>query len=123
MRLLKARSTGIPDFLHGLDAYFYRTSTWVEPWGRVVIEAMACGLPVLVHRAGGYAQVVEHERNGLLFDTTAQAVQLVRRLIGEPELRLRLGQEARRTACDLLSAAALNRMAAFYLLGGGKTAS
>jgi glycosyltransferase involved in cell wall biosynthesis/tetratricopeptide (TPR) repeat protein len=116
MQLLKARSTGIPDFLRGLDAYFYRTSTWIEPWGRVVIEAMACGLPVLVHSAGGYAQAVKHEVNGLLFDTSAEAVRLARRLAEEPELRLRLGQEARRSVCELLSPSELKRVIAFYLL-------
>lgn len=116
MQLLEARSTKIPDFLRGLDAYVYRTSTWIEPWGRVVIEAMACGLPVLAHSAGGYAQVVNHEINGLLFDTSEEAVHLIRRLIKEPALRLRLGEEARRSACELLSPAKLKRMIAFYLL-------
>lgn len=116
LQLLKARSTGIPDFLRGLDAYFYRTSTWIEPWGRVVIEAMACGLPVLVDSAGGYAQVVKHEVNGLLFDTTDEAVRLVRRLAEEPQLRLRMGEEARRSVCALLSPSELKRMMAFYLL-------
>ncbi|EPR14877.1 hypothetical protein M527_27240 [Sphingobium indicum IP26] len=116
LKLLKARSNGIPDFLHGLDAYFYRTSTWIEPWGRVVIEAMACGLPVLVHSAGGYAQVVKHEVNGLLFDTTEEAVSLIRRLAEEPNLRERLGQEARISTCNLLSSRALKRIIAFYLI-------
>ncbi len=116
LQLLKARSTDIPDFLRGLDAYFYRTSTWVEPWGRVVIEAMACGLPVLVHSAGGYAEAVRHEVNGLLFDTSAEAVRLVRRLVEEPDLRARLGREARRSVGELLGPAELKRMVAFYLL-------
>nr|WP_157222367.1 glycosyltransferase [Novosphingobium sp. AP12] len=116
MQLLKARSAGIPDFLRGLDAYFYRTSTWIEPWGRVVIEAMACGLPVLVHSAGGYVQAVKHEVNGLLFDTSEEAVRLARRLVDEPDLRLRLGHEARRSACELLSSSELKRVIAFYLL-------
>lgn len=118
MKLLKARSTGIPDFLHGLDAYFYRTSTWIEPWGRVVIEAMACGLPVLADSVGGYAQAIKHEVNGLLFDSTEEAVRLVRRLAQEPELCLRLGHEARKSVCDLLSSSELKRMIAFYLLDG-----
>lgn len=117
LHLLKARSTGIPEFLHGLDAYIYRTSTWIEPWGRVVIEAMACGLPVLVHSVGGYAQAITHEANGLLFDTTEEAMRLVRRLAQEPELRSRLGHEARQSVCNLLSPPELKRMIAFYLLG------
>ena len=116
LHLLKARSSGIPEFLHGLDAYVYRTSTWIEPWGRVVIEAMACGLPVLVHSAGGYAQAIKHETNGLLFDTTDDAIRQIQRLIKEPDLRHRLGAEARNSVCNLLSDFELKRMIAFYLL-------
>ena len=116
LELLPARSTGIPDFLRGLDAYLYRTSTWVEPWGRVVIEAMACGLPVLAHSVGGYAQAIRHEVDGLLFDTTDEAVRLVRRLVEEPELRRRLGEEARRSAERLLSPAEMRRLIVFYLI-------
>lgn len=116
MDLLPARGSGIPDYLHGLDAFFYRTSTWVEPWGRVVIEAMACGLPVLAHRVGGYAQAIEHEVNGLLFDTTDEAVRLITRLAREPALRQRLGQAARRSVEHLLSAAEMRRLVAFYLV-------
>lgn len=116
LHLLKARSSGIPNFLHGLDAYFYRTSTWIEPWGRVVIEAMACGLPVLAHSVGGYAQAIRHEVNGLLFDTTEEAVRLVRRLAEDPALRQRLGREARESVCALLAPAEIRRMIAFYLI-------
>ena len=123
MQLLKARSTGIPDFLRGLDAYFYRTSTWIEPWGRVVVEAMACGLPVLVHSAGGYAQAIKHEVNGLLFNTSDEAARLVRRLVDEPGLRQRLGEEARRSVCELLSSSEIKRVIAFYLLDEHKPIS
>ncbi len=115
LELLPARNEGIPEFLKGLDAFVYRTSTWIEPWGRVVIEAMACGLPVLVHERGGYAQVIEHERNGLIFRTTEEGEQLMRRLVTEPALCRCLGQEARRTAEVLLGAEATARLVAFYL--------
>ena len=116
LHLMPARSTGIPDFLRSLDAYLYRTSTWIEPWGRVVIEAMACGLPVVAHAVGGYAQAIRHEVNGFLFDTTEEAVRLVRRLADEPLLRERLGYEARLSTQKLLSDAEMKRLIAFYLL-------
>ena len=115
--LLPARATDMAGFLQSLDCYFYRTSTWVEPWGRVVLEAMACGLPVVASRIGGYAQVIRHGENGYLFDTTDEACALVRQLCHDPGLRARIGAGARQTAEALLGEAAMDRLLSFYLVG------
>jgi glycosyltransferase involved in cell wall biosynthesis len=37
-----------------------------EPFGRVIIEAMAMGKPVVASRAGGPPEIITHEENGLL---------------------------------------------------------
>jgi glycosyltransferase involved in cell wall biosynthesis len=71
-----------------------------EPFGIAIIEAMAAGKPVVASRAGGMADIVLHERTGLLAkpndaDDLARALQ---RLISDPELRSRMGQEAFRRA-------------------------
>ena len=115
IEFLPARNDGIVEFLQGLDCYYYNTSTWIEPWGRVVIEAMACGLPVLVSDTGGYAQAVEHGRTGLVFRTVDEAVELMRHLVADMDLRERLGREARRSVEKLLGAPALARLVSFYL--------
>lgn len=113
---LDARSDGIVNFLQSLDIYFYRTSTWVEPWGRVVVEAMACGLPVVVSDNGGYAQIIEHGVNGMLFKTTEEAVELVELLSSDEKLRHDLGLAARATVENLLNESSKQRIASFYLL-------
>jgi glycosyltransferase involved in cell wall biosynthesis len=41
-------------------------STRPEPFGRVVVEAMACGVPVIAARAGGPEEIVEHGITGWL---------------------------------------------------------
>jgi glycosyltransferase involved in cell wall biosynthesis len=103
-------------FLQGLDCLFYRTSdSWKEPHGRVVQEAMACGLPVVVGRSVGACDFIEHGRNGFVFDTEAQAVELLRRLREDPALRARIGDQARRDVTALFSDEAHRRMLEFYL--------
>jgi glycosyltransferase involved in cell wall biosynthesis len=118
VEFLPARNEGIADFLRCLDCYYYSTSTWIEPWGRAVVEAMACGLPVVANAVGGYAQIIRHGENGLLFSDASEAAELVRGLAADPGLRRKLGAEARRTVEELLGSAAMARLVAFYLARG-----
>ena len=103
-------------FLQGLDCFFYRTSEkYLEAWGRVITEAMACGLPVVCHNRGGYAETIDDGRNGFLFDTQQEALEIVLKLKEEPALRERVGKEARRTAEELFSDAVRSEIVEFYL--------
>ena len=118
VELLPARTEGIAEFLRGLDCYYYNTSAWIEPWGRAVLEAMACGLPVVANAHGGYAQIIRHGENGLLFRDASEAATLVCELVADPSLRRRLGAEARRTVEELLGPDAMARLISFYLARG-----
>lgn len=65
----------------------------------VLVEAMACGLPVVTTVAGGVAELVTHGENGLLAeprDVDAIAANLIR-LLDDDALRTSLGAAARRT--------------------------
>ena len=43
-------------------------SVWDEPFGRVVIESLSCGVPSLASRAGGVPEILTDELEGLLFE-------------------------------------------------------
>ena len=103
-------------FLQGLDCFFYRTSeNYLEPSGRVVTEAMACGLPVVCHNRGGYAEWIEDGRNGFLFDTQQEALEILLKLKEDPVLRERVGKAARRSAEELFSDDVRSEIVEFYL--------
>jgi glycosyltransferase involved in cell wall biosynthesis len=53
---------------------------WPEPFGLVMIEAMACGTPVIARPYGSVPEVVVHGRTGFLGDTTEELVDAVARV-------------------------------------------
>jgi glycosyltransferase involved in cell wall biosynthesis len=50
---------------------------WPEPFGLVMIEAMACGTPVIAFRKGSVPEVVDHGKTGFIVDDVAGAVRAV----------------------------------------------
>ncbi len=44
------------------------TPKWTEAFGNVVIEALACGVPVIAYRRGGPAELIDHGRTGWLVE-------------------------------------------------------
>ena len=103
-------------FLQSLDCFFYRTSIeWLEPWGRVITEAMACGLPVVCHNRGGYVDLIDHGRNGFLFDTQQEALDILLRLKKDLALRESIGRAARKSSEELFSPARRRETVQFYL--------
>lgn len=53
---------------------------WPEPFGLVMIEAMACGTPVIAMRRGSVPEVIEHGVSGFIVDNVDEAVTAVGRL-------------------------------------------
>jgi len=80
---------------------------WPEPFGLVMIEAMACGTPVLAYPGGSVPEIVEDGLTGFIVSNESEAVDAVRRLSGlsRPQIRARFEERftARRMAMDYLS--------------------
>jgi glycosyltransferase involved in cell wall biosynthesis len=53
---------------------------WPEPFGLVMIEAMACGTPVIAYRSGSVPEVVDEGITGFIVESEEQAVRAVGRL-------------------------------------------
>jgi len=50
---------------------------WPEPFGLVMIEAMACGTPVIAYRSGSVPEVIEHGLTGFIVESEEEAVKAV----------------------------------------------
>jgi glycosyltransferase involved in cell wall biosynthesis len=84
-------------FLGGARAVLF-TIDWPEPFGLVMIEAMACGTPVIAWRRGSVAEVIEHGVSGFIVDDVEQAVGAVAHLDNLDRKRIRSRFEQRFTA-------------------------
>jgi glycosyltransferase involved in cell wall biosynthesis len=60
---------------------------WPEPFGLVMIEAMACGTPVIAFRRGSVPEVLEHGKTGFIVDSVTEAVA-VTGLLGSFDRRI-----------------------------------
>ncbi|NTU68518.1 MAG: glycosyltransferase family 4 protein [Chlorobiaceae bacterium] len=56
------------------------TIDWPEPFGLVMIEALACGTPVIVRRCGSSPEVVTHGKSGFVCDTRQEFIRAIREI-------------------------------------------
>ena len=97
----------VPGFLQAADVAVHAARA--ETLGLVVLEALACGLPVVASRVGGIPEAVSHGETGLLVEpgdphALASALELV---LSDDAVRARLGHAA---AADAARRFGLERM-------------
>lgn len=71
---------------------------WPEPFGLVMVEAMACGTPVIAYRRGSVPEIIHEGVSGFVVDTIEEAVAAVSRVAGLSRARVRSEFEHRFTA-------------------------
>jgi 1,2-diacylglycerol 3-alpha-glucosyltransferase len=107
----------LPRYYRAADVFVFASTT--ETQGLAVLEAMACGLPVVAVRASGVEEVVGEGVSGLLVpeDTTAFA-GAVTQVLGDPHLGAKLAHGAREAASPFGSAPLVRRLVAAYRRAG-----
>jgi len=96
-------STQMPQYYRRLDVLALPSRTrpnWMEQFGRVLVEAMACGVPVVGSTCGEIPNVIGDA--GLIFqeDNVAQLRRQLLRLQQQPDLRRKLGERGRQRVLD-----------------------
>lgn len=88
----------IPAMMGTMDVVIHPAVT--EGSGRVVMEAMACGKPVVAFRSGGVKELIEDGINGFLVEPTepARAAEVTLRLLRDASARAIIGAAAREYA-------------------------
>ncbi len=87
--------TDVAGFLHGCEVFVLPSRS--EPFGIAIIEAMACGKPVVATKTGGIPEIIENGHDGLLVepDNAAELADAIQRLMNGPNLRRTIGVKGR----------------------------
>ncbi len=122
---LKASTNGRVNFLgwrHDIDEIMPIFDIFVLPslnegMGRVLVEAMAAGKPIVASNVGGIPDLVQHDINGLLVppgDEKALAAS-IKQLINDPEKAKKMGQRGRELCNQFSVEAMVEKIDALYM--------
>ncbi|MBW4568920.1 MAG: glycosyltransferase family 4 protein [Tolypothrix carrinoi HA7290-LM1] len=106
----------IPQLMSACDLVAH-TSISPEPFGRVIVEAMLCGTPVVAAASGGAIELVEHDINGFLATPgkPQELAQIITACLQEPEKTAAIANNARITASQRFDVAIINQQIAELL--------
>lgn len=90
----------IPEIMHALDIFVLPSLN--EGMGRVLVEAMAAGKPIVASRVGGIPDLVKHGQNGFLVGPgDIEGLSLaIRKLLIDKKMRDEMGRRGRTMALD-----------------------
>ena len=85
---------GLPELYRAMDVFLF-TASGSEQGQRAILEAMASGVPVVALDLPGVADLLTHEREGLMVQRPGELVAALTRLLESEDERRRLGAQAR----------------------------
>ena len=85
----------IPNIIRAMDVIVH-ASTSPEPFGLVIIEGMASGVPVVASNRGGHLEIIEHGKEGFLVDPedTDELADTIIELLRDRSLREKIAEAA-----------------------------
>ncbi len=69
----------VSDFLGNAKALLFPIR-WEEPFGLVMIEAMACGTPVIAFNKGSAPEIVKHEKTGFIVENEREMIKAIKKI-------------------------------------------
>jgi UDP-glucose:(heptosyl)LPS alpha-1,3-glucosyltransferase len=104
----------VEEFYAAADVFMM--PTLYEPFGTVVLEAMATGIPAITSRVAGASEIVTDGTDGLIVEQPADPAEMAAKLnlLTDAALRERIGEAARRTACGYSIDANVEKNIAIY---------
>jgi glycosyltransferase involved in cell wall biosynthesis len=116
----------VPEVMSTFDIFVLPSLN--EGMGKVLIEAMALGKPIVASNVGGIPDLVTHNHNGLLFPpaNVAGLADSMNVLLHDPEKRAKMGEKGKDVAADFGVEAMVQKVERLYAevlsaLGGGSS--
>jgi len=104
----------LPEYLN--HAGFFVLPSLYEGHPKALIEAMACGTPVIGADSPGIRELIRHETNGLLCGTDPASIrEAIEQIMTVPELALKLGTNARQYVIENFSLEKIGALELSYL--------
>ncbi len=97
----------VANYINALEIQLH-TSTSPEPFGRVLLEAMALGKPLIASNGGAVPEIVVHGVTGLVFEpgSAADLTTCLRRLLSDPAQAAQMGKAGQVRLDEFFSVAA-----------------
>lgn len=73
-------------------------SLWPEPLGRIHLEGLGVGACILSTATGGSPEIIQHQKNGLLFETVEQLTTSLKQVLGDAVFAQSLKKNAKKSS-------------------------